>query len=127
MRDAALILLSADAYGAAARCVDMSVEYAKNREQFGHYLDNDTGHCRSGWDRRIDLQALEEIPQALEEVEYGIVTRRNPTGSLAYSYIRKELFEENTHGTYSKEDIDPNKQSICWREGDLTRSHLKTH
>jgi alkylation response protein AidB-like acyl-CoA dehydrogenase len=35
IRDAALILLSADAYGAAARCVDMSVEYAKNREQFG--------------------------------------------------------------------------------------------
>jgi alkylation response protein AidB-like acyl-CoA dehydrogenase len=35
VRDAALILLSADAYGAAARCVDMSVEYAKTREQFG--------------------------------------------------------------------------------------------
>jgi len=35
LRDAALILLSADAYGGAARCLDMTVDYAKTREQFG--------------------------------------------------------------------------------------------
>jgi hypothetical protein len=32
------------------------------------------------WDRRIDLQTFEEIPQALEKVQKGIVTRRDPTG-----------------------------------------------
>lgn len=35
LRDAALVLLAADAFGGARRCVDMAVEYAKTREQFG--------------------------------------------------------------------------------------------
>jgi alkylation response protein AidB-like acyl-CoA dehydrogenase len=35
VRDAGLVLLAADAFGGAARLVDMSVEYAKTREQFG--------------------------------------------------------------------------------------------
>ncbi len=35
VRDVALILLAADAFGGASRCVEMAVEYAKTREQFG--------------------------------------------------------------------------------------------
>ncbi len=35
VRDAGLVLLAADAFSAGSRLVDMSVEYAKNREQFG--------------------------------------------------------------------------------------------
>ncbi len=35
LRDAALVLLAADAYGAAHRLVRMTVEYAKTRQQFG--------------------------------------------------------------------------------------------
>lgn len=35
VRDAGLVLLAADAFGAGSRLVDMSVEYAKVREQFG--------------------------------------------------------------------------------------------
>ncbi|MDJ0785718.1 MAG: acyl-CoA dehydrogenase family protein [Myxococcota bacterium] len=35
LRDAGLVLLAADALGGASRCVEMSVEYAKTREQFG--------------------------------------------------------------------------------------------
>jgi len=35
VRDLALVLLAADAFGGASRCVEMSVEYAKIREQFG--------------------------------------------------------------------------------------------
>ena len=35
LRDAALVLLAADAFGAGSRLVEMSVEYAKQREQFG--------------------------------------------------------------------------------------------
>ncbi len=35
VRDAALILLAADAFGGASRVVEMSVEYAGTREQFG--------------------------------------------------------------------------------------------
>ncbi len=35
LRDAALVLLAADAFGAACRLLDMAVEYAGTREQFG--------------------------------------------------------------------------------------------
>jgi len=35
VRDAALVLLAADAFGGAAKLLDMSVEYAKTRQQFG--------------------------------------------------------------------------------------------
>jgi alkylation response protein AidB-like acyl-CoA dehydrogenase len=35
LRDAALALLAADAFGGASRCVAMSMEYAKVREQYG--------------------------------------------------------------------------------------------
>jgi alkylation response protein AidB-like acyl-CoA dehydrogenase len=35
VRDAGLILLSADAMGGSQRCLEMSVEYAKTRQQFG--------------------------------------------------------------------------------------------
>jgi alkylation response protein AidB-like acyl-CoA dehydrogenase len=35
VRDAGLVLLAADAFGAGARLADMCVEYAKTREQFG--------------------------------------------------------------------------------------------
>ncbi|MFT3754436.1 MAG: acyl-CoA dehydrogenase family protein [Pseudoxanthomonas sp.] len=35
LRDAALTLLAADAFGGASRCVDMAMDYAKVREQFG--------------------------------------------------------------------------------------------
>ncbi|MCK9540822.1 MAG: acyl-CoA/acyl-ACP dehydrogenase [Novosphingobium sp.] len=36
--DAAAVLLAADAFGGAERCVDMSVEYAKVREQYGQII-----------------------------------------------------------------------------------------
>ncbi len=35
MRDVALVLLAADAFGGSERCVEMAVEYSKTREQFG--------------------------------------------------------------------------------------------
>lgn len=35
LHDAALVLVAADALGGAQKCTDMSVEYAKQREQFG--------------------------------------------------------------------------------------------
>ena len=38
LRDAGLILLAADAFGGGRRCVDMTVEYALTREQFGRVI-----------------------------------------------------------------------------------------
>ena len=57
----------------------------KNRKQFNHYFDDDIRHYRSGRDHRVDLQTLQEVPQALEKVKQRIVTRRNPTGGLGCS------------------------------------------
>jgi len=38
MRDIGHVMLAADAFGAATRLIDMSVEYAKTREQFGQTI-----------------------------------------------------------------------------------------
>ena len=94
----------------------------KHREQFNDYFDDDIRHYRSRRDRRIDLQTLQEIPQALEKVEQRIVTRRNPISSLACSYITGKPFEGHIRGTYIKKCTNPSKQRACWWEGDLTRS-----
>ncbi len=40
VRDAALVLLAADAFGSGSRLVDMSVKYAKTREQFGVTIEH---------------------------------------------------------------------------------------
>jgi hypothetical protein len=48
--------------------LDLLCRQGKHRKYFNHYFDNDIRHYRSRWDRRIDLQALQEIPQALEEI-----------------------------------------------------------
>ncbi len=38
LRDALLVLLAADAFGGARRCLDMAVDYALTREQFGQVI-----------------------------------------------------------------------------------------
>lgn len=43
VRDAGLILLAADAFGGASRSVEMTVEYAKTREQFGKTIGHFQG------------------------------------------------------------------------------------
>jgi hypothetical protein len=53
--------------------LDLICRQGKHREQFNHYLDDNIGHYLSGWDRRVDLQALEEIAQTLEQIEKGVV------------------------------------------------------
>ncbi len=57
VHDAALVLLAADAYGGAVRCVEMSVEYAKAREQFGVTI----GHFQ-GLKHQLANMALEVEP-----------------------------------------------------------------
>ena len=73
-------------------------------------------------DCRIDLQTLEEITQAIEKVQEGIVTRRDHTGGLGNSFITNELIKERIKGTDREENIDSNEQCFCWWEGNLTKS-----
>ena len=45
----------------------------KHRKYFDHYLHDNISHCQSERDHRIDLETSEEVPQALKEIEEGIV------------------------------------------------------
>ena len=45
----------------------------KHRKYFDHNLHDDIGHYRSGRNCCIDLKTPEEVPQALKEVEEGVV------------------------------------------------------
>jgi alkylation response protein AidB-like acyl-CoA dehydrogenase len=57
VRDAGLILLAADAFGAGSRLVDLSIEYAKTREQFGVTI----GHIQA-LKRQLANMAIEMEP-----------------------------------------------------------------
>jgi alkylation response protein AidB-like acyl-CoA dehydrogenase len=61
VRDAALVLLAADALGGAARCVETSVEYAKTREQFGVTI----GHFQALKHQLADMALAVEPSRAL--------------------------------------------------------------
>jgi hypothetical protein len=80
----------------------------KHRKYFEHYFDDHLRQYRIWWNRRIYLQTLEETPQALEQVEKGIVIRRDFTSNLdlTYLFITGEPVEERIQGTYSKETVD---------------------
>ena len=53
--------------------VNLLGRQGKHRKYFNHYLHDNIRHYRSERDHRIDLQTSEEAPQALKEVEEGVV------------------------------------------------------
>jgi len=55
-RDAGLVLIAADAYGGARRCLDMTVDYALTREQFGQIIGNFQGVKHQLADLATDLE-----------------------------------------------------------------------
>jgi alkylation response protein AidB-like acyl-CoA dehydrogenase len=61
VRDAALVLLAADALGGASRCLSTSVEYAKAREQFGVTI----GHFQALKHQLADMALAVEPARAL--------------------------------------------------------------
>ena len=61
LRDAGLCLLAADAFGAGRRLLDMSIEYAKNREQFGVTI----GHFQALKHQLADMAVEIEPSRAL--------------------------------------------------------------
>jgi alkylation response protein AidB-like acyl-CoA dehydrogenase len=103
--DLALVLLAADAFGGATRLVEMSVEYAKTREQFGVTI----GHFQA-LKHQLANMALEVEPSrglywyaahALDEVP-AEATR---TAALAKAHITDRFMQVSrdaveTHGGY---------------------------
>jgi alkylation response protein AidB-like acyl-CoA dehydrogenase len=61
VRDAGLVLLAADAFGSGARLLDMCVEYAKTREQFGVTI----GHFQALKHQLADMAIAMEPSRAL--------------------------------------------------------------
>jgi hypothetical protein len=51
-------------------------------QQFDHYFDHRFGHRRSGWDFRINLESSQEVFDAFEDVDKGIVTLLYILGGL---------------------------------------------
>ena len=73
---AANLLITCNVYDGAlteSALLNLLGRQGKHRKYFDHYLQYDIGHYRSERHHRIDLEASEEVRQALEEVEEGIV------------------------------------------------------
>jgi alkylation response protein AidB-like acyl-CoA dehydrogenase len=56
VRDVGLVLLAADAFGGARKLVDMSVEYAKSREQFGVTIGHFQAHKHQLANMAVDIE-----------------------------------------------------------------------
>ena len=103
--DLAIVLLAADAFGGATRLVEMSVEYAKNREQFGVTI----GHFQA-LKHQLANMALEVEPSrglywyaahALDEVP----SEATRTAALAKAHITDRFMQVSreaveAHGGY---------------------------
>jgi len=60
-RDAGLVLVAADAFGGAARCIDMTVKYALTREQFGQPIGAFQGVKHQLADLACDLEPARSL------------------------------------------------------------------
>jgi len=60
-RDAGLVLLAADAFGGAARCLDMTVKYSLTREQFGQPIGAFQGVKHQLADLACDLEPARSL------------------------------------------------------------------
>jgi alkylation response protein AidB-like acyl-CoA dehydrogenase len=79
VRDAALVLLAADAFGGASRCVRMAVDYANTREQYGAKIGQFQGLKYQIVDTAIEVEparglywyaahALSHVPEEAERM-----------------------------------------------------------
>jgi alkylation response protein AidB-like acyl-CoA dehydrogenase len=60
-RDAGLVLLAADAFGGAAKCIDMTVKYSLTREQFGQPIGAFQGVKHQLADLTTDLEPTRSL------------------------------------------------------------------
>ena len=56
-------------------------------QQFDQYFNHCLNQCRSGLDLRIDLESPQEVFDALEDVNEGIVAFPHVFGRLADTFI----------------------------------------
>ncbi|SRR6266851_5967264 len=62
----------------------------------------------------MNLEAFEEVPNAVEEVNKRVVTGANILGRLVVSYCHKE--SKRGESTNHKEETNTAEDCGCWRE-----------
>ena len=129
VRDAALVLLAADAYGGGQRCLELAVDYAGTREQFGrkigqfqalkHQLANlalDIEPCRAlawysayAWDHipeesaRAAAHAKSHVTDRFTRVARGTVEAHGGIGYTweceVHFWLKRAIFDRTFLGT----------------------------
>ncbi|NRA00367.1 MAG: acyl-CoA/acyl-ACP dehydrogenase [Myxococcales bacterium] len=93
VRDAALILLAADAFAAASKLVDMCVEYAKTREQFGVTIGHFQGLKHQLANMAIDIEPSRALYWYAAHAFDHIPEESERSAALAKSHISDRAME----------------------------------
>jgi alkylation response protein AidB-like acyl-CoA dehydrogenase len=94
-RDAGLVLLAADAFGGAARCIDMTVKYALTREQFGQPIGAFQGVKHQLADLATDLEPARALWWYAAHAFDHIVDRSERHAAIAKAHLT-DLYDRVT-------------------------------
>jgi alkylation response protein AidB-like acyl-CoA dehydrogenase len=89
VRDLALAALAAEQLGGAARCLEMSVEYAKVREQFGRPIGSFQAIKHKCANLLLDVESGRSAVQAASEAVAGRQPDAALAATLAYVYCSR--------------------------------------
>jgi predicted cupin superfamily sugar epimerase len=67
----------------------------KHREHFHHNLNDDICHHLGRWNVDIDVESFQEVAQAFEEVQEGIIIGTDFAGGLRYPCVTRGLVENS--------------------------------
>ena len=93
VRDAGLVMLAADAFGAGSRLVDMSVEYAKTREQFGVTIGHFQALKHQLADMAVDLEPSRGLFWYAAHAHDHIPTDAERFAALAKAHITERAMQ----------------------------------
>ncbi|MCE2390226.1 MAG: acyl-CoA/acyl-ACP dehydrogenase [Proteobacteria bacterium] len=113
VRDAALCLLSADAFGGASRSLEMAVEFAQQREQFGVTI----AHFQAVKHQLADLASEVEPARALFWYAAHAWDARPEQSERAAALAKAHVAERFVHAAYETAEIFGGI-GVTW-EGDI--------
>jgi alkylation response protein AidB-like acyl-CoA dehydrogenase len=113
VRDAGLCLLAADAFGGASRCIDMSVEYAKTREQFGVTIGHFQAHKHRLASMASDVEPARALFWYAAHAWDALPDERERAAALAKAHISERFMQTARDGVEAHGGI-----GFTW-EGDI--------
>ena len=87
----------------------------KSGNEFHHDFDNDLSHSSRGRNLGINIEAVQEVFNGLEQVGKSVVASADVLDRLRQSCVIR-CTAENKQGSYSKKDGEANKNGICRQE-----------